>query len=754
MLRNPDIFVISSTQKGLLQVRASATSVPSEGGERGFEALEELMFGRGGRVHRAKGDQHRAQQEWPEAAEAYQRHLAENPADQPIYVQLGHALKEQGRLPEAMGAYATAVALNGTDPDALRHLADALRRLGRRTEALQAYHRANRLEPSEEAASQIALLTESPTEAHQSPLEADTILLSVQDLLAYLREHTTLSGIQRVQVGIAAYAIRNGTPRTKFIVNHLESAPGDLPPGQFWMIDSDALLQVIRYVTGPLVGKATLRALIRACEASARPVSPGPESTIIILGAFWTLGNGTTRYLHAKRAGACIGVYLYDIIPITHPEFCDDQLTVDFLVAFCEMANISDFYLTISDFTRHEVDRFLKENGAHPVPSATVRLAHHLSGDQNPPAAISTDPLKILNSRPYVAYISTVEARKNHLYVVEAWQQLIAEGVRVPDLVFVGRKGWKIDPLLQLLEATNYLGGRVHILEGLSDEEVDRVYSNCLFTVFTSMVEGWGLPAGESLYFGRPCIASRNSSIPEVGGDFLDYVDPLNLRDGIAAFRRMIEDADYRERRAALIAAEFEPRTWDVVSGEFFRKAHELRRKPRPLRDPTLREGILCQFDLKSRAFINTSDYLAYPYRIWIDSTEFEPSVRDGMCWRGQTATLSIPTELEEGEPILLFLLFDAPAGFAGGKIAVAEATSEAAPAAIPVQPTAQTSTAVRVRVPATIQSDGAVRLRLFGMGPGFTETGPGVRLRGLGYAAADNINARQEIVEQLLLTI
>ncbi len=63
-----------------------------------------------------------------------------------------------------------------------------------------------------------------------------------------------------------------------------------------------------------------------------------------------------------------------------------------------------------------------------------------------------------------------------------------------------------------------------------------------MFSVFPSFEEGWGLPVGESLIFGRPCLASNASSVPEVGGEFVDYIDPFNTNDGYEKISRFIED--------------------------------------------------------------------------------------------------------------------------------------------------------------------------------------------------------------------
>jgi len=80
--------------------------------------------------NRRRGDQCRDARDWLGASAAYTRHLEQNDDDQPIWVQLGHAYKEQGQLEKAAQAYQKAVDLNTADIDAHTHLADILRRLG------------------------------------------------------------------------------------------------------------------------------------------------------------------------------------------------------------------------------------------------------------------------------------------------------------------------------------------------------------------------------------------------------------------------------------------------------------------------------------------------------------------------------------------------------------------------------------------------------------------------------------------------
>jgi glycosyltransferase involved in cell wall biosynthesis len=96
----------------------------------------------------------------------------------------------------------------------------------------------------------------------------------------------------------------------------------------------------------------------------------------------------------------------------------------------------------------------------------------------------------------------------------------------------------------------------------LSDAELQQAYRCCLFTVFPSLCEGWGLPIAESLAHGKLCVASNRTSIPEVGGNLVDYFDPSNEEDALAKIERPLIDPGYLAAREAQVRTEFRRRTW------------------------------------------------------------------------------------------------------------------------------------------------------------------------------------------------
>jgi glycosyltransferase involved in cell wall biosynthesis len=119
-----------------------------------------------------------------------------------------------------------------------------------------------------------------------------------------------------------------------------------------------------------------------------------------------------------------------------------------------------------------------------------------------------------------------------------------------------------VEDLLADLEASNYLNGKIILLRSLSDAQLQQAYRSCLFTVFPSLCEGWGLPVAESLTHRKFCVASNQTAIPEAGGNLIDYFDPLNEDDALAKIERPLIEPGYLAAREAQLQAEYSSRTW------------------------------------------------------------------------------------------------------------------------------------------------------------------------------------------------
>ena len=291
----------------------------------------------------------------------------------------------------------------------------------------------------------------------------------------------------------------------------------------------------------------------------ARCVAPG--DIVLALGSPWSHPEyaGLVR-ARCERDGLQFGLLLYDLSAVRYPEWFDRGLVTSFGRWLHDVLPLCSTVFAISRATAADVTAYAGEfriplaGPVVPLPlgdSLTRDVSIAVAGRQ-PPAG------------EYVLFVSTIEARKNHVLLFRVWRRLLAEmpRERVPTLVFVGRVGWLVADLMQQIVNTEYLAGRLVLVDDATDADLAALYRGCLFTVYPSFFEGWGLPVTESLSFGKPCLASDRSSLPEAGGALARYLDPDDLHGWYSAIRELLEDRAELAQWEARIRREFKPASW------------------------------------------------------------------------------------------------------------------------------------------------------------------------------------------------
>lgn len=618
---------------------------------------------------RKQGDIARDQHDWPRAERLFSAHLAVAPTDQPIWIQLGHALKEQGKRGEAEEAYRRATKLAPDDAEAHLQLAHVLKQQMKRAEAARAFARALELNPAKttfDELTSLGVVSRAGEIVSTARLKntANIVLFEIDDLLGWLSHHRTLSGIQRVQVGIINSVLAKVLGQAATGYGFVRSRDDD---GGIWQIWATDLKDILDCAAGPTFERSEMDRLLSKAEQAAVRLIPSPGQCYFVLGAFWALGGDASRYARLRRAGVVIGVLIYDLIPITHPEYCDVHLVHDFTISLGDGWSVFDFVLTISEYTASDVRRFQAEMNLRLIPVQAVLLAHVLreeAAEEAPEDETGWTPaIQSLAGRRFVLSVSTIEGRKNHVYLVTTWRLMLEEGLDPPDLVFVGRYGWRVNDFMEQMKATGFLRGRIHVLHDITDAELEMLYRHCQFTAFPSFVEGWGLPVGESLAHGRPCIASNTTSIPEVGGNLVDYIDPFNVRSGVEAFRRMSFDDAYRQRREREVQSEFKPRTWAAVTADLLAQVERLRQTRTDENiDPLLHPGELF-YPGQMRFGHIPRTYPSRPLRPILATSWYAPEPF-GAWMRGSSGELRFRTELDPGTSIAVYVsLRSAPWG-------------------------------------------------------------------------------------------
>ncbi|HEV2082388.1 MAG TPA: glycosyltransferase [Brevundimonas sp.] len=536
------------------------------------------------------------------AEESYRRALDLRPTVADSWMQLGHLMSLRDRVDAAAEAYARAVARDTTMTDAVQGLRAAVARgavlpdeLRRETaRALRPPSRRTRLMSADATAlarvfgeALDALGDDAPSDAVEavraglaalpalSPPEAEgpVAVFDVSDLIGYFAHSRLPTGIQRVQIEVLSALLTDPATEPRCRVCAFEESRDawvEIPPDLFLDVAGAALEGADLAEAGWRVRLDAVRTELTLAPTLAFP----PGAWLINLGTSWWLQNYFLKVREAKRRfGVRYVPFVHDMIPVMAPEHCVQPLVRDFVSWALGVFAHADAFLTNSEASRDDLMSVAARLGVD-VTADRVRVVR-LDADFRKAGATSASDDAVLERNRltpggFMLFVSTLESRKNHVEVLAALQRMLASHgpQRTPKLVCVGGRGWLNDAVFARLRSDPALARHVVILSGVPDADLDRLYRSCLFTLYPSLYEGWGLPVTEALCHGKVVLASNRSSVPEAGGDLAVYFQPGDLNGLTEAMERLTFDGDWRELLERRIRDRFRPRPWAELGGD------------------------------------------------------------------------------------------------------------------------------------------------------------------------------------------
>jgi glycosyltransferase involved in cell wall biosynthesis len=255
-----------------------------------------------------------------------------------------------------------------------------------------------------------------------------------------------------------------------------------------------------------------------------------------------------------RRGGARFVCLIHDLIPIEFPEYAKPGQAEHHLHRIETAAEFADGVIVNSRVTCDSLQPHLDRTGRSPPV-----LVAPFGADLPAASAAGAPPLE----RPYFVYVSTIEARKNHLLLLNLWRSLATDpGERTPMLVLVGQRGWETENVVDMLERCPALRGAVVEHNALPDAEMVRLLRGARAMLLPSFAEGFGFPLIEGLELGVPALCSDIPALRETGGAVPEFLDPL---DGPGWRAAILDYASPRSpRRAAQLGrlAHWEPPRW------------------------------------------------------------------------------------------------------------------------------------------------------------------------------------------------
>jgi glycosyltransferase involved in cell wall biosynthesis len=289
------------------------------------------------------------------------------------------------------------------------------------------------------------------------------------------------------------------------------------------------------------------------------------------MGLDWDQKDLVYLYEQKRTLGFKVLLFCYDVIPVKFPHLCVGDVAASFARYFANLAWCADEVLCISECSRNDLQALLGTLGT-PVPNMSVIKL----GCQLPVIAkdVIASDVAVLLGRRFVLFVSTIERRKNHETLYRAYTRLVDEGeANLPLLVFVGMPGWGVNDLMADLRYDSRTKDLIKFLHHVDDADLARLYQHALMTVFPSLYEGWGLPVAESLAASKCCLASGIASIPEVGGDLVEYVDPWDVPIWAERLRWYFNNPSWVADKESLIKANYKPVSWPECAEDVFSHA-------------------------------------------------------------------------------------------------------------------------------------------------------------------------------------
>ncbi|MFA5256921.1 MAG: glycosyltransferase family 1 protein [Opitutales bacterium] len=240
----------------------------------------------------------------------------------------------------------------------------------------------------------------------------------------------------------------------------------------------------------------------------------------------------------------------HDAIAMRMPEFSALKTVARMPEYIAALAGF-DAVAAVSEASRQELLFLWDRMGMRETPPVEV-----IPPGIRPPEQAGRDLPHSIRAAPRVLCVATLEPRKNHQALLDAAEQLWAEGLEF-ELELAGMAHREMGAIiLARIRELEGRGRKITWHGAVDDATLHALYEDCDFTAYCSLMEGFGLPVAESLAHGRPCVCTTCGALDEVsrGGGCLrlDGTDAACVAEGL---RRMLSDKALRGRLVAEAAA-------------------------------------------------------------------------------------------------------------------------------------------------------------------------------------------------------
>ena len=230
-------------------------------------------------------------------------------------------------------------------------------------------------------------------------------------------------------------------------------------------------------------------------------------------------------------------ITVHDLIPLKYPEL-SPKWKYYYLYALPFLLKQSQQIICVSEYTKQDIITKYKLNPAS-IDVVYNGYDRNLFYPQPNPEILSK-----YNLNKYLLYVGDMRFYKNLSRTLQAFNRLPLKDYQ---FVITGKKDDFFYPEIARQTAQLSAKDRIIFLDYVPTADLPGLYSQAQSLVFASLYEGFGLPVLEAMACGCPVITSNTTSIPEVGGDSVFYVDPEDVDDIAQGMYQVLTNSKLRK---------------------------------------------------------------------------------------------------------------------------------------------------------------------------------------------------------------
>jgi glycosyltransferase involved in cell wall biosynthesis len=228
-----------------------------------------------------------------------------------------------------------------------------------------------------------------------------------------------------------------------------------------------------------------------------------------------------------------LAAIFYDAIPVLYPELCKDMAVRNNHGKYMTGLAECDKIIPISEFSSECLKQFWNDHGLKGGSVVPCLLPGEFGGSKRNGSVQDT-----FQNDVRILCVSTLEPRKNHKTLIDACLLLEKEHPEINwSLTLVGNRYAGAFDIADKIQQVSKENPRIQWLGVVSDTTLQRLYEESTFTVYPSIIEGFGMPILESIWHGKPVICSNKGVMSELAAEggclTTDILDVKKLSEAI-----------------------------------------------------------------------------------------------------------------------------------------------------------------------------------------------------------------------------